>query len=167
MKKQRTFAGIILLIAFMGLSLACATNKNISGTIPDNYFEVVDLKGSKNEIYTKANLAFVDLFNSAESIIQYSDKEAGVLKGKYVSTDIGRGKGSNLYTVYSIIEVDVKDGKYKISMKISDVIQTRDFWTGAMRVATIADDFVLTEMNLKWKELATIFNQKMVADTSW
>ena len=86
MKKLKTLLSTVTLFAsFVLLSLACATTKNVS-SLPDSYEEVVEISGSKDTLYTKANLVFVDLFNNAESVLQFSDKEAGVMKGKYVSS---------------------------------------------------------------------------------
>jgi len=38
----------------------------------------VNIQGTKNELYVKANLWMVDQFSNAKSVIQFSDKEAGV-----------------------------------------------------------------------------------------
>ena len=46
--------------------------------------DTVKPAGSKAELFVKANLWMVDQFKSAKSVIQYSDKEAGVIKGKYL-----------------------------------------------------------------------------------
>ena len=60
MKNLKTVLGIVSLFsAFIMLSLACATTKDT--TLPMKYEEVVDISGSKDAIYTKANLVFVDL----------------------------------------------------------------------------------------------------------
>ncbi|MBP5576053.1 MAG: DUF4468 domain-containing protein [Treponema sp.] len=165
MKNLKTVLGIVsLFAAFIMLSLACATTKD--ATLPMKYEEVVDISGSKDAIYTKANLVFVDLFNSAKSVLQYSDKEAGVMKGKYVS-DLSLPTAT--YEICSIIDVSVKDGKYKIAMTLSDVTETYNLWSlSAGQTRKVApNDEILAKMNEKWKNLAAEFKLRMNADTSW
>lgn len=152
---------VFLLMIF--LSLACASAGKLTGTVPDNYSEVVEISGSKDSIYTKANLVFVDLFNNAESVIQFSDKEAGVVKGKYGPTSLSMGLDS--YRVYSIIQVDAKDGKYRISMTLSD-IKWYNSWNSSWNNLNPTDP-ILTAMNDEWKKLALVFKEKMNTNTSW
>jgi hypothetical protein len=61
---------------------SCATTQ-VAYT-PITLTETATVLGSKNDVYVKANLWLVDIFNSAKSVIQFSDKDAGVVKGKYV-----------------------------------------------------------------------------------
>ena len=85
MKKISHVLGEIALYSiFVTLSLACATSR-YTGTYDEEYSAIVELPGAKDSIYTKANLVFVDVFNNADSVIQFSDKESGVIKGKYIS----------------------------------------------------------------------------------
>jgi len=80
---------------------------------PVTYSEVVLVEDmSKDTLFTKVNMWFVDAFKSAESVIQYSDKESGVIKGKYVGNT-----GTKLiltYNITSTITVEVRDGRYRI-----------------------------------------------------
>jgi len=59
----------------------CVTSKVY---IPVVLTEIINVPGTKDENYIKANLWLVDVFISAKSVIQFSDKDAGVIKGKYV-----------------------------------------------------------------------------------
>ena len=61
---------------------SCATTQ--TAFTPITLTETATVLGTKNDVYVKANLWLVDVFNSAKSVIQFSDKEAGVIKGKYV-----------------------------------------------------------------------------------
>lgn len=150
-----------MLMLFILLSLACASSKR-TGTIPDNYSEIVEISGTKDMLYTNANLVFVDLFNNADSVVQFSDKEAGVMKGKYVSSF---SKGLNSYKAYSTVEVSVKEGKYKISLSFADIILVGNGWVKTTSVPPT--DELLTEMNKEWKRLAEAFKTKMNKDFSW
>ena|ERR1035437_2484093 len=60
---------------------SCATTQ--TAFTPITLTETATVIGSKNDVYVKANLWLVDVFNSAKSVIQFSDKDAGVIKGKY------------------------------------------------------------------------------------
>ncbi len=164
-KSKTTFATIILFVSFVLLSLACASTQNIS-TLPAQYEEIVDITGTKDSLYTKANLVFVDLFNNAESVLQFSDKQEGIMKGKYVSNIT---VGTSDYTVYTTVEVSVKEGKYRINMTLADVVETFNAWTGRnTRPHSVAPtDAILTKMNQEWKLLATSFKTKMNKDSSW
>jgi hypothetical protein len=61
---------------------SCATTQ--TAFTPITLTETATVIGTKNDVYVKANLWLVDVFNSAKSVIQFSDKDAGVIKGKYV-----------------------------------------------------------------------------------
>lgn len=162
MKKFKTLFGTVSLFAlFVLLSLACASTK--IPTLPQSYEEIVEIPGTKDELYTKANLVFVDIFNSAESVIQFSDKEAGVVKGKYVYDTRLPLKD---YVIYTIVEVSVKDGKYRITMTLADVIEKKEFWTGKPMSVTPTDE-ILAEAGTEWRSLAASFKNRMNKDSSW
>lgn len=166
MKKIKSLFGTIsLFMVFILLSLACASTSKVS-TLPEQYEEIVDIEGTKDSIYTKANLAFVDLFNNAESVLQFSDKEAGVMKGKYVSSV---SVASSEYKVTTTVEVSVKEGKYRIIMTLTDITETYNVWTGRNSIPrqVSPNDDILSKMNLEWKYLAKSFKSKMNKDSSW
>ncbi len=161
-RKSSLFVKLPLYCIFILLSLACATTGN-TGIYKERYEEIVEMTGSKDSIYTKSNLIFVDVFRHADAVIQYSDKEAGVIKGKYISTINVGLTGS--YNVVSIIEVSAKDGKYRISMSIAD-ITTRSSWDGRM-ISVAPNDTVLKPLNDEWQNLAACFHEEMLKDSSW
>jgi hypothetical protein len=57
----------------------------------------------------------VETFNNAESVIQFSDKENGIVTGKYIMTTIITSTTTS-HGVYSIIKIQVKDGAAKITI---------------------------------------------------
>jgi hypothetical protein len=73
----------VLLSAFL---YACGTMMGAKAPEEARRFEkVIDVPGfSKSDLYVKANAWFVETFNSAESVIEFQDKEAGKIMGKYV-----------------------------------------------------------------------------------
>jgi hypothetical protein len=92
---------------------SCASlGPDVSG--PVEYNEVINVNGmSAVNIYTKANMWFVDAFKNADSVIQFSDKESGTIKGKYVSDLIISGYQQFLTT--TTITVEARDGRCRIS----------------------------------------------------
>ncbi|WP_107822016.1 DUF4468 domain-containing protein [Mangrovibacterium marinum] len=46
--------------------------------------QVIEVPGTKDELYVKANEWMVRSFNNAKSVIQFQDKEAGKIMGKYL-----------------------------------------------------------------------------------
>lgn len=102
---------IFLLLCTILLSSCATTGAKV--TEPVIYSEVIDVTGvTQSVLYTKANMWFVDAFRNAGSVIQFSDKESGVIKGKYIGDDIMAG----IYVcrISSTITVEVKEGRYRI-----------------------------------------------------
>lgn len=75
----------------------------------------------KNELYVSANNWMAETFNSAKSVIQFKDKESGVVTGRYLLKPgytyrnyqyIETEEGS----AYAIIKIQVKDGASKITV---------------------------------------------------
>jgi len=76
----------VYILSFLILFLvnSCATT-NVSVPLADNYEQIIEVPGaSKEELYSRVNSWFVETFNSAESIIEFQDKEIGKVMGKYV-----------------------------------------------------------------------------------
>ena len=73
---------ILLVLGLALLLMSCATVKpsEVKGAT-----KVVEVPGaSKDEIFVRASSWMAETFNSSKSVTQYSDKEAGIIKGKYV-----------------------------------------------------------------------------------
>lgn len=104
-------AFIFLLILCIGCTPIITTfnqDDNVSATFKD-------LEGTKNQLFTRSQEWLIAAFNSAESVIQYSDKEDGVIIGKYkLRTVATAGHG---YDLYATITIQVKDGRARISIQ--------------------------------------------------
>lgn len=75
--------------------------------------KVVEIPGlTQDEIYIRANSWFVSTFNSAESVIEFQDKESGKIMGKYVFT---YGEGVYTFGVKQTVDVEMKEGKMRVS----------------------------------------------------
>lgn len=72
---------------------------------------------AKDDIFIKANEWFVNVFNSADNVIQLNSKEDGVIIGKGFSKLTS--KPSAVYVtskLYYTIKIEVKEGRYKYSI---------------------------------------------------
>lgn len=68
---------------------------------------------TKDQLYVKANTWMVEVFNSPEAVIEFQDKEAGKIAGKF---KINHSKGFNYYYVWQVLTIDVKDLKLRLSI---------------------------------------------------
>lgn len=133
---------IVVTLCFTALS--CKVQKEVIDTnllSSQESFQVSD--SSKDQLYLDVNTWFVEVFRSAESVIEFSDKEAGRIVGKYVFTH-----GESL--VRSIIQVDVKDNQCKISFKSPLTMRPGH----DIDYRNIRTNESLQLVNEKWKELA-------------
>ena len=100
---------ILLILGLALLLVSCATVKtsDVKGKTV-----IVEIPGaSKDELFVKASTWMVETFNSSKSVTQYSDKEAGVIKGKYI---ISFTQGLLDAECESIITIECKDEKCRI-----------------------------------------------------
>ena len=106
---MKNLLGLFGIICF----ISCASlGPEVTG--PVEYNEVINVDGmSTDDIYIKANMWFVDAFQNADSVIQFSDKASGTIKGKYVSDLVVSGYQQFLTT--TIITVEARDGRCRIS----------------------------------------------------
>jgi len=84
----------------------------------------INVEGSQNNLFVKANNWMVEIFNSSKSVIQFSYKEAGVVTGRYLFKDFGSatvmGEIVDYGEIYAIIKIQVKDGASKITIDADD-----------------------------------------------
>jgi len=78
-----------------------------------------NLPGNKTELYIKANDWMIKKFNNALSVIQFSDKDEGVIIGKYLMH--GSGKVNEVPNVelntFAKIYIALKDNKAMIKIE--------------------------------------------------
>lgn len=113
MKKILSFA--ILLMLFT----SCSTMRLAKFSEPSvKIYE--DVSGTKNDLFVKSNEWLIRNFKDATSVIEFSDKEEGVLIGKYLlSGSLVPGiYGTSTDTrIYAKIDIRVKDSKARISIE--------------------------------------------------
>ena len=72
----------IIIILFLVTLSSCYSSKIV--TAPKSIQKIINTEFKKNINYVKANEWMVESFNSAKNVIQFSDKEEGIVKGKYL-----------------------------------------------------------------------------------
>jgi len=84
-------------------------------TEPITYNEVVETSSiSKDDLFTKVSLWFVETFQSTDYTIQFSDKESGVIAGNYTGRSITNTLG-DIYELSATITIEIKDGRYRLT----------------------------------------------------
>lgn len=106
---MKTIYSILLILLMSSCGTTLVTFPMVS--------ESIDVPGTKDEIYIRANQWMVRHFESAKNVIQFTDKEAGKIMGKYLMRSmIVRGKRDPV-DVYSLITISVKDNATKIEIE--------------------------------------------------
>lgn len=104
---------VSLLLAFFIVSGCAHMNKDMENT-DASFSEIIVIPGkTKDDLFVKANSWMVDTFVKADSVVEYSDKQAGLIKGKYVTDTTD---GMYLMRIKSVITIEVKDGKARVSL---------------------------------------------------
>ena len=144
----------------MVLFLACASGANV--TEPLTYSEVVDVTGvSQSDLFIKANLWFVDAFRDAGSVIQFSDRESGVISGKYIGNRFMIGM--YFFQISSTITVEVRDGRYRISF--TDPIANRYLRLGDPFTERPVDtEELVNRTKEEWTQLAASLKSSILSE---
>ena len=114
--KQKIKIPILLILVTILTSCGSA---RVSIPTPEPAIKNVETKSNKNSNFIKANEWMVQSFNDAKSVIQFKDKEAGIVKGKYlmkagvVSTS---PYVQSTPSFYSVITIRVKDNLSRIEI---------------------------------------------------
>jgi hypothetical protein len=160
MKKYLFF---LLVIALQ----SCVATYPFSTGFPNPNFEkIVETTHDKDNAFVIANSWLVEQMVDAKDVIQYSDKEAGVIKGKfmfYYSRTVS-GYSTGLVKVEGLITIKVKDNKSMIQIDISGeknvtLLGDYDTWTEKEFASYKAKiDFILADFE-------RVMTEKV--DTDW
>jgi hypothetical protein len=116
-----------------------------------------NLPEDKNQLFIKANEWMIKTFNNAESVIQYSDKEAGALIGKYLMSGSSDPGYPNRDTrIYAKIDIRVKDNKAII------IIEPLSEWKhdpSGLTILTYSKEDAITDMDA----LSESFHKSLIA----
>src|SRR5690606_21582858 len=83
------------------------------------YQEVVEADGkSSDELFTASRLWFLDTFKSSKDVIQYEDRQAGIIAGKGFAEVLVFPLGYAVVSkVWMDIQVEAKDDRYRYTIK--------------------------------------------------
>ena len=89
-----------------------------------SFTHILDVPGkTKDEIFIAINAWFVASFNDGKSVIQMTDKDAGIILAKGYLNGVGHRIGfakSVLVGEYIVIRLDIKDEKIRLITSISE-----------------------------------------------
>ena len=138
MKKIHILLGLLMIVLF-----PLNAQNNVEGISFTKIIEVPNT--SADELYVKCNEWFVRTFVSAESVIEFSDKENGKILGKYVFKVFPS-------RIKSTITIDIKDNKIRFKCDTPTVLSVSP---------DIQNDLVLTEEHTQyrsWKKTLSKIN---------
>lgn len=115
----KRFVWLNSVLALLIISGCATTNFSYAQKTMDHedarVVEVVNLPNlAQDDIFVRSNSWMVDQFTSAKSVVQFSDKEAGLIKGKYV---FDTQDGPYIVRVKSVITIETKDEKARITLE--------------------------------------------------
>jgi hypothetical protein len=88
------------------------------------YTKVVELPGmTKDQIFSAAQNYFAYRYKDAQSVIQKSDKDEGVIIGKGLFLDVYSAmdfSATNYFSVWHLLRIDAKDGKMRVILTLTD-----------------------------------------------
>lgn len=152
---------ILLILGLALLLVSCATVKpsEVKGMT-----KVVDVPGvSKDELFVKASTWMVEAFNSSKSVIQYSDKEAGVIKGKYV---IDFPQLTAQGSCDATITIECKDEKCRLIIDDPYDFRVRDIYsTRIVNMTQKGFDTVIENISYLCESFEKYIKEEQ--DTSW
>lgn len=101
----------------MAFFTSCVTVQPLSMENEPHVQVYENLEGSQSELFLAANEWMIKTFNNAESVIQHSDKDEGVLMGKYLMHGtLSTGMYGSDNRIFAMIDVRVKDGRARVSI---------------------------------------------------
>lgn len=105
---------LIILIAISSTSAFSQSETSVFPLNPDTgeiyYSEAINVEGkSKDDLFVYASSWFADTFVSAQDVVQFSDKDKGVIIGKG-NFDVKKG------VVKFTTKISVKEGRYKYEL---------------------------------------------------
>jgi hypothetical protein len=115
MKTKKIITTSLILISIT-LFISCASTL-VTIPTPEPEVKNIENNSDKNSNFIKANEWMVQTFNNAKSCIQFKDKEAGLVKGRYVMREgytSPSGYSVSTATHFSVITLRVKDKLVRI-----------------------------------------------------
>lgn len=81
---------------------------------------IENIKGTKDEIYSRSLAFFANAYKSANDVIQMKDKDAGTVIGKGIFTVYSKGGLAPIkYTCNHTLRIDAKEGRARVILSTS------------------------------------------------
>ncbi len=117
---------------------------------------------NKEELYIQTNAWFVKIFRSAESVIEFQDKEAGKIMGKYV---FSLYDGIYKFNIKQVLSIDIKDEKIRIILsnpakKLISNDVNYDY-------VTVKSQKLMEKIRLEWEKLIQSLITSIDNETNW
>ncbi len=161
---------IVLVISILLFISGCAALHGPKAPESEKSVEsIVSLDGkSKDDIYISANGWFVDNFNSAESVIQFQDKDAGKIMGKYT---FEVQESTYFFRIKSTISIDIKDNKARMRIYDPMVAVVGDVLNGTYpHTPSYSSDItvpVMAQAKSRWSELLADLEVNLGKEADW
>ena len=159
---------LLLLFFVLVLFNGCASMYGPNAPVEMRSFEkIIEIPNvTKDEIYVKANSWFVETFNSAESVIEYQDKEAGKIMGKYV---FSYTEGLYFYNVKQTISIDIKDNRIRVSIYNPFSMITGDALNGSRSgsYSPLVTQAGVDKARSQWNKLVVSLEESLKTDSDW
>lgn len=159
---------VFTLLLVIAVTNACATMTGAKAPQESRSIEkIIEIANvSKSDLFVRVNSWFVDAFTSAESVIEYQDKEAGRVMGKY---SFSYYEGLYAYRIKSTITVDVKDGRCRISINdpmyaVKAVSTTYSTYSGYRPLETQVG---IDKAKAEWEKLIASLKVSILKKTEW
>jgi hypothetical protein len=142
------------------ITILLLTSFTVSSQNPLFFFNVIniDTTSSKDELYSRSKIWFVQTYNSAEAVIHLDDKVKGIIIGKGIfeyKTQTNKFlKRAYAGMIRYTISVYFKDGRYKY--EVTDFIHTSTDPYVGVDLGTITDQknkFKDKNANDSWNEI--------------
>ena len=168
MSTKRATAPIKIALAVMAALLAsgCASIqlKHLDSSDADKQarFEI-QTPLEKAELFTQLNIAVNRIFRSSKTVIQYQDKDAGVITGRYVSAyGSALESGPWSFSTEQTVVFDIKagdDGSVVLELQTDDYVPSDDMLTkGGLKYYRNQEGelfyLTATELQDSWKAFA-------------
>lgn len=107
----------LLSLLFIFIFVGCAPARFVTTPNP-KYETVLSLTGENDKLYVKANEWMVQSFLDAKSVIQFQDKDEGIIIGKYLLHSYLLSILLKVeIDVYALIKIMVKDNAARITIE--------------------------------------------------
>jgi len=113
--------------------ISCGSMTKFSIPSPEPVTKNVETKTNQNSNFIKANEWMVQSFNDAKSVIQFKDKKAGIVNGKYLMKTgfmYRSDKFNDEPSFYSVITIRVKDSLSRIEINAPSVMYSKKLIDG-------------------------------------